>query len=129
MEEPKKVCGSVTIKDNRVLTLFKKKYSQYEFPGGKTDPGETLEEATIRETLEETGCKVILGERMAKYRFTTPSGLKEVHLYRASIDGEPRIMEPDKFNEIFWMPIADYNLYKTAPYVKMFCEHFLKGLI
>jgi 8-oxo-dGTP diphosphatase len=40
----------------------------WQFPAGKTEPGESVEDAAVREVLEETGVKVIathvLGERI-----------------------------------------------------------------
>ncbi|HWI46924.1 MAG TPA: nucleoside triphosphatase YtkD [Rummeliibacillus sp.] len=39
----------------------------YEFPGGKVEDGETLEEAAVREVFEETGAKISNAEWLATY--------------------------------------------------------------
>ncbi|MFJ8262542.1 RNA deprotection pyrophosphohydrolase [Rummeliibacillus sp. NPDC094406] len=39
----------------------------YEFPGGKVEGGETLEEAAEREVFEETGAKIVNVEWLATY--------------------------------------------------------------
>lgn len=52
--------ATVVIKNNKVL-LVKSKYSDgeyYLFPGGGVEAKETVEQAAIRETLEETGINV-----------------------------------------------------------------------
>jgi 8-oxo-dGTP diphosphatase len=56
--------------DEWLLTNHKKR--GLEFPGGKMESGETLEEAAQREVYEETGA--ILGELkyIAEYKFTDP---------------------------------------------------------
>lgn len=46
---------ALIIKDNKVAILYSKKYNFYVTPGGGVEQDETLEEACIRESKEETG--------------------------------------------------------------------------
>ena len=42
----------------------------WEFPGGKAEPGESLEEAMHREWLEELEVDITLGEELARVEFS-----------------------------------------------------------
>jgi len=46
----------------------------WEFPGGKREPGETLEQATARECLEETGLQVAVGALRRVIEHAYPHG-------------------------------------------------------
>lgn len=46
---------SIIIKDHKIAMVHSIKYNYYKFPGGGLEQNETLEEAVIRETLEEAG--------------------------------------------------------------------------
>lgn len=59
--------GELAIESRHVLVLLKHKNQWLctihkrrgvEFPGGKLEPGETLEEAAVREVFEETGVRI-----------------------------------------------------------------------
>lgn len=50
--------GGVVIREGRVLLVrltYGAQAGRYIFPGGRVDPGETLDEAVVREVREETG--------------------------------------------------------------------------
>ncbi len=51
----------VTIRDGRVAMVHSLKYDYYKFPGGGIEPGESPEQAMLRETLEEAGLVVLPG--------------------------------------------------------------------
>lgn len=50
---------SIIIKNNKIFMIHSLKYDYYKFPGGGINPGESKEEALMRETKEEAGLIVI----------------------------------------------------------------------
>ena len=63
-ERPIVGVGGVIIDDGRVVLIrrrFEPLAGQWSLPGGTVDVGETLEAATAREMLEETGLEVEVG--------------------------------------------------------------------
>ena len=53
----------------------------WEFPGGKCEPGESPEEATARECLEEVGIPVVVGRLRSRFVHRYPHGLVELSYY------------------------------------------------
>jgi len=50
--------GVVRNTNNDILAIFRRK--RWDLPKGKLDPGETFEEAAVREVIEETGLKSVV---------------------------------------------------------------------
>jgi 8-oxo-dGTP diphosphatase len=62
----------------------------WEFPGGKREPGESLEECLTREIREELGVRVRVGPRLAVVPWTYPERRVLLHFFRCGI-GRARI--------------------------------------
>lgn len=127
----KENAGCAIIDNNKVLVLWKIKRQHYEFPGGKLDPNETIQECAIRETKEEIGCDVLLLKHIKAYEIHLPDLDIVSHSFFAKIkdNQKPRVMEPEAFKEIFWMPIKDYKNHSCAPNLKSFCEDVINKKI
>jgi mutator protein MutT len=67
MHETIPTVGVVLIRENRVLLVRKKNHPRQvlQLPGGQIEPGETLEEAAIRELYETTGLRGDVGQLVA----------------------------------------------------------------
>ncbi|HIG93506.1 TPA: NUDIX hydrolase [Candidatus Woesearchaeota archaeon] len=121
--------ASVIIEDGKLLLIWKKKHKHYEFPGGKAEPGETLEQTALRETKEEIGCDVTIVRYIGWKDFSIDGRDFRSHKYLAQIlSGQiPRIREPELFRDIVWLPLKQYKGYSVAPNVQDFCEDYVNG--
>ncbi|PIC64271.1 nucleoside triphosphatase [Sporosarcina sp. P13] len=98
----------VVIKHEGRWLLTKHRIRGVEFPGGKAELGETIEEAAIRETLEETGVAIENVQSFAEYVvFTEPPFCKAVFTGRVtSIEKDYTLMETEG---LVWMTDAELD--------------------
>lgn len=62
---------------------------RWEFPGGKCDPGESLDECLRREILEELGVQCTIGEQILGVTHDYPERRVILHFFRCDIEGLP----------------------------------------
>ena len=62
----------------------------WEFPGGKCEEGESLEDALRREMREELGVEIRIGQPLQRIHHRYPDHAVELHFYRCDILGSPR---------------------------------------
>ena len=74
----------------------------WEFPGGKCEPGESPEDATRRECLEEIGLRVRIARLRMVRRHRYPHAWVELHYFDGTLD-DPAA-EPDPGTGFQWVP-------------------------
>lgn len=79
---------------------------RWEFPGGKCEPGETLEQSLAREIGEELGTGLNVGDEIFQVEHTYPERTVRLHFFAATLVGEPR---PLLGQEMRWVARADLN--------------------
>jgi mutator protein MutT len=87
------VTAAIVERDGRWLVTRRLKGTHleglWEFPGGKIEPGESLEACLVRELAEELGVAGrVLGPRWATTH-DYPAKRVELHFFDCEIDGEP----------------------------------------
>lgn len=85
----------------------------WEFVGGKTEPGETKEQALIRECREELAVTVSVGEPFMDVVHQYPDILVHLTLFHAAIaEGEPQLLE---HNDVRWITPDEIPDYPFCP--------------
>ena len=85
----------------------------WEFVGGKVEPGETRQQALIRECREELGVTVSVGEIFMEVDHVYPDLTVHLTLFHAAIaQGEPQKLE---HNDIRWITTAEIDQYDFCP--------------
>ena len=81
----------------------------WEFPGGKREPDETLDVAVVREIMEETGLKAIVGEKIITLRHTYSHF--SITLTAFACRAEPGKAIPHAADELKWVRPSDLDSY------------------
>ena len=81
----------------------------WEFPGGKIEPGETVEGCVRREIQEELGIEVSVGDRLITVEHAYTHFRVTLHVHHCQyVSGEPRPIECD---EIRWVSVDELDDY------------------
>ena len=85
----------------------------WEFPGGKLEPDETLEECVIRECREELSVNISVKDVFAQTRYQYPDKLINFTFFNAVItDGD---IHMNVHKNIKWVDISDIKKYNFCP--------------
>ncbi len=110
----------------------------WEFPGGKMEPGESCEEALVREIREELATEISVGKLLTTVEYDYPKFHLTMHCFLCTLskdnhndnpnDNMPQLLEhedarwlaPDELDSVKWLP-ADEDVVGM-----LLCENLAK---
>jgi 8-oxo-dGTP diphosphatase len=95
--------GGVVERDGRVLLVHRPRYDDWTFPKGKLDPGESFEDAALREVEEETGVRCTLGRELPATRYEVNGRPKLVRYWLMIPREEPGFTPNDETDDLRWL--------------------------
>lgn len=111
-----KVVAAIIQKENKILAT-KRGYGEFinmwEFPGGKIEPGETKEEALIREIKEELNIEINVDKFVIDIEYQYPNFYLFMSCFMCSIkEGSIELLEhndgkwitKEELNTLNWLP-------------------------
>ena len=112
-----KSCGTIVIKDNKVL-IIKHNKGHYGFPKGHMEKGENEIETAIRETKEETNIDVIVDEnKRYEVNYITSDNIDKTVVFFLAIPKNSNIIpQENEISEVLWIGIdkaTDYLQYQN----------------
>ena len=112
-------CGAVVFRNIaggiRYLLIKNRRSSNWSFPKGHVEDGETLEQTAKREVLEEAGIRIkIFHGFCSKSQYTIQNRIqKSVQIFVATTDDEQTKIQPEEIEDYIWLPYESaYNYLK-----------------
>jgi ADP-ribose pyrophosphatase YjhB (NUDIX family) len=122
--------GAVVVHDRRLLLVQRGNEpgrGLWSVPGGRLEPGETVEEGCAREVLEEAGITVRPGRVVGRVERDAPGGgvyviddLDAVVVTGAELDadGLPTLTAGDDADDAWWATVADLDHLPLVPLLR-----------
>ena len=113
---PHKQIGVAVIQDQKGLILIDRRKFQgemggfWEFPGGKIEANETVEECIQREIREELAIEIAVGDRLIQINHTYDTFKVTLFVHNCQyLSGKP---QPIECQEIRWVSLSELDNYQ-----------------
>jgi 8-oxo-dGTP diphosphatase len=117
MADVPEVAAAIVIRNGRVLVTRRapgqKMAGLWEFPGGKVEPGETVQACIVRELAEELGIAAVAGEVLTRNLHHYPGGAIDLVAVLVTIDARPLVFSVH--DAACWATAADLAGLDLAP--------------
>ncbi|MBR1605077.1 MAG: (deoxy)nucleoside triphosphate pyrophosphohydrolase [Alphaproteobacteria bacterium] len=114
----KRVAAGIVIHQGKILIAQRKrgKTCEYlwEFPGGKLEIGETMEQCLQRELLEELNLPISVDRYFMTSTYTYDFGTIELNAYFATCDSDDLSFHPDH-EQARWVSLEEIQTYDFPP--------------
>ena len=111
--KPTDVVAAIIKKDNLYLVAQRNRDKhmglKWEFPGGKVDPGETLQEALVREIYEELNIDINIHEKLAEERYKDNEINIILHYFLCTIKNG--VININEHEAMEWADKENFNQY------------------
>ena len=110
------VAAAIIVKDNRIFAT-QRGYGEFkdgwEFPGGKIEPGESAQEALVREIREELDVDIRVGKLLETVEYDYPEFHLTMHCFICELLSEEivlkehedaRWLKKDELDSVPWLP-------------------------
>lgn len=110
-------CGAVVYRiingGVRYLLIKNRRSSNWSFPKGHVEEGETSEETAKREVLEEAGIRIkIFPGFVSKSQYTIQNRIqKTVQIFAATTSDEQTRIQPEEIEDYIWLPFESAHNY------------------
>jgi len=95
------------LRDGRVAVVHRPKYDDWSLPKGKLDPGESFEDAALREVEEETGLRCRLVRELPAVEYEVRGRPKLVRYWAMEVEDETSFVPGDEVDEVRWLEPAE----------------------
>jgi 8-oxo-dGTP diphosphatase len=99
--------GGVVVRDGLVAVVHRPRYGDWSLPKGKLDPGESFEEAALREVEEETGLRCRLERELPSVEYEVRGRPKLVRYWLMGVESDPGFEPNSEVDELRWLSPAD----------------------
>ena len=129
-----KAAGGIVEKEGKFLLIYRRKV--WDFPKGKLDKGETIENCAVREVEEETGVKVKLDKKIEAVWHTYIDRkkyiLKKTYWYamRCADDKKMSPQKEEGIKKVEWMSIDEVRkaLHDSYKSIRFVMQEYMKML-
>ena len=112
-----------------IVLVHRDRYDDWTFPKGKLDPGETWEQAAVREVFEETGIVPVLGPEVASTEYVDSKGRpKQARYWAMAVAADTGFAPDDEISAREWVHVDDVPTRLTYDRDTAVIEAFLRSV-
>jgi 8-oxo-dGTP diphosphatase len=113
-----RAAGGVVLRLNpaghiEVACIYREARGDWTFPKGKLDPGETFEEAALREVLEETSLHCEIARFIGTTNYTHRKGKPKIVAYYLMHALKGEFEANEEVDELVWLPLEQVRDHLT----------------